>query len=272
MSYTKVSVLRPSGNPGAGANYKDRVFLVDLDEVQNNGFPARDGNGVVLDGNITMQSGKYMVELYCTLKTLEAGYTVEGDPDKRGFMPKVAFEHPGNSQELMELVSHWTNKNCAVITQACGGGDMRVFGSPCTPLQLLPEAMATSEENKTTFTFEAIVKGQDIPGIYQGTTTLATAEVIAADDATPSVAAGNGRYEVTDNTGANEITTLDDAVHGQVVTLAGMGGSNPSTVTDANDFVLKDGATWTALSGATLTVKAFKDGAASFKFVEVSRT
>ena len=234
-------------------------------------FPGRDGAGVVLDGDIVMKPGTYGIELYCSLKTLEAGYAPKVNPINVGICQKL-FRTPWQLTRNFRVGSNWTNRNCAVVTAKCEGSEQYVYGGQCTPLQLNPESLATSEENKTTFTFEAIVKGQKVPGIYQGTLTLETANVIAADDATPSVAAGGGEYECTDNTAANEITSLDDAVHGTVYALVGLGGSNPSTVTKTADFLLKDGATWTATAGAKLTVRAFTDDAASFKFVEVSRS
>lgn len=269
--YTKVNVGRPATqNAGSGGNRKDRVVFIDLDDVQT--FPARDAAGVRITDNIVMKAGKYGVEVYGTITTMSDGFTTEGDPDKRGFMPNVSFEHPGDSLEILEFIQNWTNKNIAVILQKCDGTIKKLYGSPCAPLQLNPEAVNSNEENRNTLALESIVKSQSVPAIYEGTITLATATgVFAADDATPSVANGTGRYELTANTAANEITELDDASNGQLYTLVGMGGSNPSTVTASGDFILANGTTWTATSGATLTVRAMAVSG-GFKFIEVSRT
>jgi hypothetical protein len=56
-----------------------------------------------------------------------------------------------------------------------------------------------------------------------------------------------------------------------VFTLLGSGGSYPSTIPTGNDFILASGTTWTALANAHITFKAFKDGGATYKFIEQSR-
>ena len=268
--YTKVNVSRPTGNAGAGGNRKDKVTFIDFDDVQT--FPARDASGVRITDNIVMKPGTYGVDVYGTITTMSDGFTTEGDPDKRGFMPNVSFEHPGDSLEILEFIQNWTNKNIAVILQKCDGTYKKLYGSPCAPLQLNPEAVSSNEENRNTLALESIVKSQNVPAIYEGTITLATATgVFPADDATPSVANGGGRYELTPNTSANEITTLDDAANNSLYTLVGMGGANPSTVTASADFILANGTTWTATAGATLTVRAMAVSG-GFKFIELSRS
>lgn len=271
MTYTKVNVLRPSKpNAGAKASRKDKVVFIDLDDVLV--FPSRDAKGVRITDNIVMKPGKYGVEVYGTITTMSDGYSTEGDPDKRGFMPNATFEHPGDELEIMEFIQNWTNKNIIAVFQRCDGGPAKLFGEPCAPMQLNPEGLSSNEENRQTLALEAIVKSGSVPAVYEGTITLATATgTFAADDATPSVANGSGQYELADNTAANEITSLDDAVNGGLYTLVGMGGSNPSTVTASADFILANGTTFTATSGATLTVRAMAVSG-GFKFIEQSRT
>jgi hypothetical protein len=269
--YTKVNVGRPStSNAGSGGNRKDKVTFYDLDDVAT--FPSRDAAGVRITDNITMKPGKYGVQVYGTITTMNDGFTTEGDPDKRGFMPNVSFEHPGDSLEILEFIQNWTNKNIVVILEKCDGSVKKLYGTPCSPLQLNPEAVSSNEENRNTLALESIVKSQFVPAIYEGTLTLATATgVFAANDATPSVANGEGRYELTTNSSANVITTLDDASNGKLYTLVGMGGANPSTVNTAGDFILANGTTWTATAGATLTVRAMAVSG-GFKFIEQSRS
>lgn len=270
MTYVKVNVGRPSGNAGSGGNRSDKVTFIDLDDVLT--FPSRDANGVRITDNIVMKPGAYAVEVYGTITTMSDGFKAEGDPDKRGFMPSVSFEHPGDSVEILEFIQNWTNKNIAVILDKCDGSFKKLYGSPCAPLQLNPEAANSKDSNANVLALESVVKSQTVPAVYEGTVTLSTATgTFAADDATPSVANGTGRYELANNTAANEITSLDDAANGKLYTLVGMGGSTPSTVTASADFILANGTTWTATAGATLTVRAMAV-AGGFKFIEQSRS
>lgn len=61
--------------------------------------------------------------------------------------------------------------------------------------------------------------------------------MFAANDTTPSVAAGSD-FVTNANTGATAITTLDDAITGRVYTLYGAGAANASTIANAGNFKL----------------------------------
>jgi len=68
-----------------------------------------------------------------------------------------------------------------------------------------------------------------------------------ADDATPDVAAGLEFITSATNSGALEITNLDNAVVGSEYTIFGVGGANATTINDGGNFVLQ--AAWTDLVG-----------------------
>lgn len=270
MSYTKVSVNKPSKNAGSGGDKKDRIIIFDWDDVKTG--PQRDSKGVRITNSIVMKDGRYMIEVYGTVTTINPSFTTEGDPDKTGFMHSVAFEHPGDEVEIMEFIQNWTNRNIGIIVQKCSSSRKRLFGSSCAPLQLGTESNDNNESNTNAMTFGAIVKSKFVPGEYEGTLSLESAiATVAADATTVDVEEGEGQYQLTDNTTSTEITTLSNAVDGGVYTLVGSGGSNPATVTDSADFILANGTTWTGISGAQLTVRAFKTGASSFVFIELSR-
>ncbi|MCX6270507.1 MAG: hypothetical protein NTU44_04665 [Bacteroidetes bacterium] len=67
------------------------------------------------------------------------------------------------------------------------------------------------------------------------------------------------------------ITALNNPVDGYVYTLLGSGGTYPGTIATGGNFILASGTGWTATAGAKLQLKAFKDGASTFKFIELSR-
>ena len=269
MTYVKVDVTKPGDNKGVGGDKKDKVIIFDWDDVASN--PARNANGIVVTGNIVMNEGAYMVKLYATQSSIKAGADSEGDPDAKGITQSVDFEHPGDSQEIREFRANWMNKNIGIIVERCSSAKKNLYGTPCSPLQMVFKAEDDKDKNKTTFTFKSTQKGPDVAD-YQGTLTLSAAvDTVDADAATIDLTAGQGRYQLTTGgSAAATITTCTNAIDGAVYTLVGSGGAHPSVIS-GTDFLLANGTAWNAIAGAEITVKAFKNGVSAWKFIELSR-
>lgn len=271
--YVAVSVGK-SATPGigAGGNKVDQITIYRKEDVLT--FPARDGKGVLITDDIVMKPGKYAIQIYGQLETINKGFTTEGDGDGRGFKHTTGWSHPGDELEIMEFIQNYNGVDVYIVIQKCNSNRKTLLGSPCAPLRIAVEGTDDQENNGNAFTAESIIKTNYLPAKYEGTITLEEVKsVVAAGVTTFSVANGEGEYQLTGDAGAETIATLTDAVHGGVYTLLGIvSGAVAPTVTSGNDFLLKDGATWTATGGSRLTVKAFKDGAASWKFVEQSRS
>ena len=270
MSYVKVNVAKPGANLGVGGNKKAEIIVFDMDDVL--AFPARDDNGHVSTADITFKPGAYMIKLYATQNTIECGHKGEGDPDKKGYIQNVKFEHPGSQPEIFEFDANWINRNVGIIIQRCSDQQKLLYGTPCAPMQMVSEKQDTKDTDHTTFTFASTQKGP-IECNYQGSVSFDTVkDTVPADETTVDVAAGAGEYQLTDGTVSDAtITALTNAIDGATYKLLGSGGSFPSTITGGS-FILKNGTTWTAILGATLTVKAFKDGVSTYKFLELSRS
>jgi hypothetical protein len=157
--------------------------------------------------------------------------------------------------------------------ERCSTNKKNLYGSPCAPLQMVFKAEDDKDKNKTTFTFKSAQKGPDVAD-YQGTLTYdSVTDTVAADATSVDLTAGEGRYQLTDGTVSGvTLTTGTNAVDNMAFTLLGSGGSHPSIITSANDFVLRNGTTWTALEEATITFRAIKSGSSAWKFVEQSRS
>jgi hypothetical protein len=78
---------------------------------------------------------------------------------------------------------------------------------------------------------------------YMNSQLYTAPKTIADGDATPSVAGGN-IFTTSENTGATEITDLDDPIAGQTVTIIGGSDTNSSTIADGGNFNLSGA--WTA--------------------------
>lgn len=269
MTYVKVDIAKPGDNKGVGGDKKDKIIIIDTDDIQT--MPSRDGNGIVIVDDIVMKEGTYMTKVYATLDSIKTGADSEGDPDAKGVMQNVEFSHPGDSQEIREFRANWMNKNMLIIVERCSSTVKNLFGTPCAPMQMVYKAEDDKDKNKTTFTFKSTQKGPDI-AIYEGTLTLSSpVATVAADATSVNLASGSGRYQLTDGTSASAtITTCSNAVDDMVFTLVGSGGSHPPAIS-GTDFLLSSGTAWSAIAGAEITFKAFKSGASAWKFIELSR-
>ena len=271
MSYVKIDVTKPTGNAGIGGDRKDAVTIFDWDDVVS-GY-TRDSKGIIITGPLVFKAGAYMIKVYGTQGSHGGLAKSSGDPDNKGVIQTFEFSHPGNKQEIREYRWDWLNRNVGIIDEKCSTTDKDLYGSPCAPLQMQFEGKNDKDANNAKFTFESTQKGPDI-AIYQGTLTLqAVMGTFAADDVTPDVAAGAGEYQLTDGSvSAVTLTKLDNPVKDNVYTLLGSGGTYPSIITAANDFLLIDGTQWTAAAGTRITFKCFKYGASTYKFIELSRS
>jgi hypothetical protein len=270
MSYVKASVYKPGDNKGKGGDKKDKLILFDWDDVLT--VPARDSKGIVITGNFAFNPGAYMVELYVTPESYKKNAKAEGETDAKGIMQQLDVTHPGDSVDIREFRSYWMNRNVGVIIQKCSDGTKDLLGAPCAPLQMVFDANDDKDKNNSAFTFKSALKGPDIAD-YQGTLTFDTLTgTVAANATTVDLTNGEGRYQLTTGAAAiATITTCSNAVDGMVFTLIGSGGTYPSNITKANDFVLSNGTTWSGIAGAEITFKAFKSDAAAWKFIELSR-
>jgi hypothetical protein len=270
MTYVKLNVAKPGDNKGAGGNKRDKIILIDLEDIAT--FPDRDSKGVVITDNLILKANAYMITAYATVTSIVGGDASEGDLDAEGFVHNLAFDHPGSAKEIRELKQNWLSRHIIALVQKCGEADYDLYGTPCAPLRSTMKWEDTKDKNVHNFTFKSMKSPYSV-AIYQGSTTFDTVTgTVAADATVVNVAAGQGTYQTTTGTAAAAtLTTMTNPVNGGVYTLLGSGGTYPSVITDANDFELASGVTWTALSGTFITFKAFKDGASTWKFFEQSR-
>lgn len=266
MTYTKVSVPRPTGSSGRGITPKDRLTIIDVDDILH--FPKRDGKGVVMKDDIILKPGGYAVTLYLTPGTVEMTSNSDGETDAKGFSPSVKGKHPGNKQEIREFKTNWLGRQCIVLLEYCNGEPTDIAGSPCNPMEMGVSYTGNKDSNSSEFTFTQVSKGDDI-GIYEGT--VPHEEPVAVVDAGASEIqfVSPGQYQLS--AGEAVITDVADAQDGAVLTLLGVLVGVAPTIETGGVFLLKEGKSFTATPGSQITFKSFKDGNDSFKFIEQSR-
>lgn len=266
MSYIKVSVPRPSGNPGKGITPKDRLTVIDVDDILY--FPSRDEKGVVIKDDIILKPGAYAVSIYITTGTVEMTSNSDGETDAKGFTPSVKGKHPGNKREIREFKTNWLGRQCITLLEYCSGEPTDICGSPCNPMEMGVAYTGNKDANSSEFTFNQVSKGDDI-GIYEGTVPHEEPVAVVGTGVTEIPYTSSGQYQLTG--GAASIAGVAGAAHDAVFTLLGVPSGVAPTIDSGGAFILKQGKKFTATPGSQITFRAFEDGAGSYKYIEQSR-
>lgn len=118
----------------------------------------------------------------------------------------------------------------------------------------------------TTFTFTR--SSVDLPLVYAGNPAVADSVNVAAEATTIPIVASANNYVLQNGTAVvAAVSGLSASDKGRYITIFGAGTTAPPTIADNSTFVLVDGATWTAKSGSSLTLRVLD----ASTLVEVSR-
>ena len=157
--YAFISVPRKSNNSGRATGKKGYIVLFRWDDVAT--F-TKDAKGVRVTA-FTFAESKKPIAVYTTQSTINIYDTAEGDPDARGFIHHVDFEHPGSEVEFKEFLNNNVNENLGAIVINCAGDDCKIAGTPCTPLSIsTAEGQDNNEANKTTINMASTLRGDTL--------------------------------------------------------------------------------------------------------------
>lgn len=157
--YAFISVPRKSNNAGRATGKKNYIYLFRWDDVKT--F-TKDEKGVRVTA-FAFQADKKPIGVYATQSTINIYDTAEGDPDARGFIHHVDFEHPGSEVEFKEFLNNNVNENLGAIVINCAGEDCKIAGTPCTPLSFsTAEGQDNNEANKTTINMASTLRGDTL--------------------------------------------------------------------------------------------------------------
>lgn len=157
--YAFISVPRKSNNAGRATGKKGYIVLFRWDDVAT--F-TKDAKGVRVTA-FSFAESKKPIAVYTTQSTINIYDTAEGDPDARGFIHHVDFEHPGSEVEFKEFLNNNVNENLGAIVINCAGDECKIAGTPCTPLSIsTAEGQDNNEANKTTINMASTLRGDTL--------------------------------------------------------------------------------------------------------------
>lgn len=272
--YVAKNVGRPQigRSAGAAAPKSPNVVVVATKDILT--WPVKDSNGVLMLGNFVMKPGAKMIEVYMTPSKSKASYEPQGDEDSESYKHKFEGEHPGNELEIAEFVQNWTGEPAIVIYGSCEDNYRKVVGTHCAPVRLKATLQDDNDARKNMLVFEQYANTGEVLGHYPGEVIVSAPFAVAAFAF--SFDSANGyQYQLLPSAAADDITiTANNYEHGDIVTLIGGGGVDPTVVstgaTAAGTFELKDGTDWVGLEGAILQLQVYKGSTTYFQ--ELSRS
>lgn len=168
LLYTPVSVPKTGANPGRPKGKDENIIIVRTSDI--NVFPSRDENGVksVAGQNLTLKSGAVAIAIYATPSSIKRFDTGEGDPDAKGWINNLEFEHPGDEVALQEFLENNINENLVAISSRRNWTGVKIHGTIEEPLQFEVDEQDDKDGLKSTIKLKSVMRGPKSM-VYLGT-------------------------------------------------------------------------------------------------------
>lgn len=254
----------------AGSLVKAKLYFLEEDQVDDTlPFPAKNGRE---RGNIPLKAGEYWHFIKAVLDTPEMKWSGSVEEIAAKITNTTTFVVGGMDDDTFDLLEKGVGKGFYLVHELCFVDDSPRFliGNGCKPAKLKSfEGGSDKDKTATTVTFE--VTCGELVCKFVGSITLQAPQAIAAD-AVSFALTSNDTYQVASGTASTEIanvTAITDADINRVITVKGGGGAGPSKIVDGGSFILQAGEDWAGASGSQISFRIMKDGAATYKLVEI---
>lgn len=265
----------PANNKKAGNIIKAKLYFIteeQYDDLQP--FPAANGRE---RGNIPLTAGEYWHYIKSVLDTPESKWSGNAEEIAAKIANELTFVLGGMEDDTFDLLQGGIGQGFYVVYEICFENETVRFliGNGCKPAKMVSfEGGSGKDHTATTVTFKN--ECGELVHKYVGSITLLAPQAIA-NDAITFALTSNDTYEIASGALSTEIanvTAVADVDVNRTVTIKGGGGAGPSKIVVGGNFLLNGGAEWVGAAGAQISFRIMKDGAASYKMVEIygSRT
>lgn len=257
----------------SGKLIKVKVWFITAEQYDDaQAFPARNGREV---GNIPLKAGEYWHYIK-TQSITNPDATIGGSLSDVGgsLTNELKLLLAGITDEMFTLVEQHMGKGFYIVFEVCATGKRYLGGNGCKPMTLQqPEGGFLNDKTALTLTFKN--ECGELFSTYVGNTpTIAPADVAAAAS---FALTSNPQYKIASDaagTLCKSATAVTDTDVNRIITVIGGGGANPAHLNQdaAGNILLIGGVDWIAREGSQISFKIFKDGAASYKLIEIAGT
>ena len=252
-----------------GSDISYIVYLIALDQIdRTKPFPQPNANREVAPVPLKPGEIPHYFEAH-DIPTF-TGTTEKGDITTTGENSFVIIMG-GARVPLYNFIEEYSGGKFILLFKHIKKKEWYILGELERPIILSNTETKDDKDGRyTTFTFKR--SSVDLPLVYTGNPAVTAAGSVAAGATTIAITPASNTYTIANGTSAAAaiatVSGLSKSDKGRYITLIGAGTDKPATIADGSTFILEDGATWTAKTGASITFRVFD----TTTLVEVSRT
>ena len=252
-----------------GSDISYIVYLVALDQIdRTKEFPQPNANREVAPIPLKPNEIPHYFEAH-DIPTF-TGTTEKGDITTTGENQFVIIMG-GARVNLYNFIEEYSGGKFIIFFKHVKKKEWYILGELERPVILSNTETKDDKDGRyTAFTFKR--SSVDLPLVYTGNPAVTAATAIAAGATAIAITAGSNTYTIPNGTSAAAaiatVSGLSKSDKGRYITLIGAGTDKAATIADGSTFVLEEGATWTAKTGASITFRVLD----TTTLVEVSRT
>lgn len=252
-----------------GSDISYIVYLIALDQIdRTKPFPQPNANREVAPVPLKPGEIPHYFEAH-DIPTF-TGTTEKGDITTTGENSFVIIMG-GARVPLYNFIEEYSGGKFILIFKHIKKKEWYILGELERPIILSNTETKDDKDGRySTLTFKR--PSVDLPLVYSGNPSVTAATNVAAGATSVVITAASNTYQIANGTGSAaaiaSVSGLSKNDKGRYITFIGAGTDKPATIADGSTFVLEDGATWTAKTGASITFRVFD----TTTLIEVSRT
>ena len=252
-----------------GSDISYIVYLIALDQIdRTKEFPQPNVNREVAP--ISLKPGEIPHYFEAHDIPTFTGTTEKGDITTTG-ENQFVLVMGGARERLYNFIEEYSGGKFILLFKHIKKKEWFILGELERPIILSNTETKDDKEGRyTTLTFKR--SSVDLPLIYTGNPAVTAATTVPAGATDIAITASSNTYMIPNGTSAAAsiatVSGLSKADKGRYITLIGAGSDKPATIADGSTFVLEEGATWTAKTGASITFRILD----TTTLIEISRT
>ena len=252
-----------------GSDISYIVYLIALDQIdRTKEFPQPNVNREVAP--ISLKPGEIPHYFEAHDIPTFTGTTEKGDITTTG-ENQFVLVMGGARARIYNFIEEYSGGKFILLFKHIKKKEWFILGELERPIILSNTETKDDKEGRyTTLTFKR--SSVDLPHIYTGNPAVTAATTVPTGATDIAITAASNTYMIPNGTSAAAsiatVSGLSKADKGRYITLIGAGSDKPATIADGSTFVLEEGATWIAKTGASITFRILD----TTTLIEISRT